>query len=129
MCDSYTEDKSNHDIFRQSFVDDSNTDIFETQNQEDLRKALYYLHCNEGKLQRLTSKQKKLKEYIDCIVKIIGDSETSVEASLHTGIQTAQKEHWVTRRLAYRTHRIWRSTPDDPSAGPIRGPCADLGQQ
>ena len=69
------------------------TDIFETQNQEDLRKALYYLHCNEGKLQRLTSKQKKLKEYIDCIVKIIGDSETSVEASLHTGIQTAQKEH------------------------------------
>ena len=78
MCDSETEDESNHDVCRQSFVDDSNEAVFETQNQEDLRKALFYLHQNEEKLQRFTSKQKKLQEYIDCTVKIILDSEASV---------------------------------------------------
>jgi len=78
MCYSETQDESNHDICRQSYVDDSNEAVFETQNQEDLRKALFYLHHNEEKLLRFTSQQKQLQKYIDCTVEIIRNSETSV---------------------------------------------------
>ena len=78
MSYSETQDESNHDICRQSYVDDSNEAVFETQNQEDLRKALFYLHDNEEKLLRFTSQQKQLQKYIDCTVEIIRNSETSV---------------------------------------------------